>query len=144
MFQFSSVAQPCLTLVTLWTVGRKAPLSIGFPRWEYWNGLPFPFPGYLPDSGSKPALQADSLPLSHQGSPSNIIGNLNSSLVVQSGCTIYTSISNLWEFYMLHIFIITHLFYFGNFSEFMLEKAMATHSSTLAWKIPWTGKPGRL
>ena len=25
-----------------------------------------------------------------------------------------------------------------------LEKAMATHSSTLAWKIPWTKKPGRL
>ena len=25
-----------------------------------------------------------------------------------------------------------------------LEKAMATHSSTLAWKIPWTEKPDRL
>ena len=25
-----------------------------------------------------------------------------------------------------------------------LEKAVATHSSTLAWKIPWTEKPGRL
>ena len=25
-----------------------------------------------------------------------------------------------------------------------LEKAMAPHSSTLAWKIPWTGEPGRL
>ena len=25
-----------------------------------------------------------------------------------------------------------------------LEKAMATHSSTLAWKIPWMEKPGRL
>ena len=24
------------------------------------------------------------------------------------------------------------------------EKAMAPHSSTLAWKIPWTGEPGRL
>ena len=24
------------------------------------------------------------------------------------------------------------------------EKAMVTHSSTLAWKIPWTEKPGRL
>ena len=24
------------------------------------------------------------------------------------------------------------------------EKAMATHSSTLAWKIPWTGESGRL
>ena len=27
---------------------------------------------------------------------------------------------------------------------FTLEKAMATHSSTLAWKIPWTEEPGRL
>ena len=25
-----------------------------------------------------------------------------------------------------------------------LEKEMATHSSTLAWKIPWTDEPGRL
>ena len=25
-----------------------------------------------------------------------------------------------------------------------MEKAMATHSSTLAWKIPWTEEPGRL
>ena len=25
-----------------------------------------------------------------------------------------------------------------------LEKEMATHSSTLAWKIPWTAEPGRL
>ena len=25
-----------------------------------------------------------------------------------------------------------------------LEKAMAPHSSTLVWKIPWTEKPGRL
>ena len=25
-----------------------------------------------------------------------------------------------------------------------LEKEMATHSSTLAWKIPWSEKPGRL
>ena len=37
---------------------------MGFPRQEYWNGLPFPSPGDLPDpeieSGS-PALQADAL-----------------------------------------------------------------------------------
>ena len=26
----------------------------------------------------------------------------------------------------------------------LLEKAMATHSSTLAWKIPWAEEPGRL
>ena len=28
--------------------------------------------------------------------------------------------------------------------EDTLEKEMATHSSTLAWKIPWTEEPGRL
>ena len=28
--------------------------------------------------------------------------------------------------------------------ENLLEKAMATHSSILAWKIPWTKEPGRL
>ena len=28
--------------------------------------------------------------------------------------------------------------------ELILEKAMAPHSSTLAWKIPWTEEPGRL
>ena len=32
----------------------------------------------------------------------------------------------------------------GHFSCDRLEKAMAPHSSTLAWKIPWTEEPGRL
>ena len=39
---------------TPWTVGHQAPLSMGFPRQEYWNGLPFPSPGDLPDPGIKP------------------------------------------------------------------------------------------
>ncbi|CAN0554671.1 unnamed protein product, partial [Rangifer tarandus platyrhynchus] len=49
---------------------HQAPLSMGFPRQEYWSGLPFPSPGDLPDLGIKlasPALQADSLPLSLLG-----------------------------------------------------------------------------
>ena len=33
------------SLVTLWTVARWAPLSVGFPRQEYWSVLPFPPPG---------------------------------------------------------------------------------------------------
>ena len=51
--------------VTLWTVAHRAPLSMGFPRQEYWSGLPFPPPGDLPHPGiepKSPALQADSLP----------------------------------------------------------------------------------
>ena len=54
------------------TVAHQVPLSMGFPRQEYWSGLPFPPSGVLPDPGIKlasPALQADSLLLSHLGSP---------------------------------------------------------------------------
>ena len=52
-----------------------APLSMGFPRQEYWNGLQFPSPGDLPDPGmesASPALQVDSLLLSHLGSYFNL------------------------------------------------------------------------
>ena len=42
-------------LVTLGTIARKAPLSMGFSRQEYWSGLPFPSPGDLPNPGIKPA-----------------------------------------------------------------------------------------
>ena len=40
---------------TLWTVARQAPLSREFSRQEYWNGLPCPTSGDLPDPGIKPA-----------------------------------------------------------------------------------------
>jgi len=56
---------------TLWTVPCQAPLSMGFPRQEYWSRLPFTSPGDLPHPGIEPAsaaLQTDSLPLSHHGS----------------------------------------------------------------------------
>ena len=38
------VAQSCLTLATPWTIAHWAPLSMGFPRQEYWSGLPFSSP----------------------------------------------------------------------------------------------------
>ena len=43
---------------TPWTVACQAPLSMGFPRQEYWSGLPFPSPGDLPDPGVKPTSPA--------------------------------------------------------------------------------------
>ena len=45
---------------------------MGFPRQEYWTGLPFPSPEDLPDPGiepGSPALQADSLPSKPSGKP---------------------------------------------------------------------------
>ena len=55
-------ATPC-------TAACQAPLPVGFPRQEYWSGLPFPDP---PDPGiepGSPALQADSLPSEISGKP---------------------------------------------------------------------------
>ena len=52
---------------TPWTVVHQAPPSMGFPRQEYWSGLPFPPPGDLANPRIKraslvsPTLQADSL-----------------------------------------------------------------------------------
>ena len=54
LFGGGLVARLCLTLVTPWTVARQAPLSMGFPRQEYWSGFPFPSPGDLPDPGTEP------------------------------------------------------------------------------------------
>ena len=39
----------------LWTVAHQVPLSMGCSRPEYWNGLPFPSQGDLPNPGMEPA-----------------------------------------------------------------------------------------
>ena len=44
--------------MTLLAVAHQAPLSIGFPRQEYWSELPFPFQRDLPDPGIKPSSPA--------------------------------------------------------------------------------------
>ena len=64
-----------------------------------------------------------------------------------------------WTYARVHkrLFILLQFYKLSNFGLFLgvtgqkiyrvrysLEKAMATHSSTLAWKIPWTEEPGRL
>ena len=51
----SSRVRPC---ATQWTVSCQTPLSMGFSRQEYWNGLPCPPPGDLPDPRIEPASPA--------------------------------------------------------------------------------------
>ena len=71
-------AQLCLTLCDPMDCSCHAPLSMEFFRQEYWSGLPFPSPRYLPSPGIKPlspispALQEDSLPLEAFGLPRHI------------------------------------------------------------------------
>ena len=92
---------------TPWTIARQAPLTMGFSRQEYWSGLPSPPPGDLPHVGIKPtspaspALQADSLPLSHQRSPLTYM------------CTLtmykYIYIYNIYTQYK-YVYIIKHIY----------------------------------
>ena len=60
---------------------KKGTCWVGFSRQEYWSGLPFTSPGHLPDPGIKPsfpALQVNSLLLSHRGSPYKLVaGHFN-------------------------------------------------------------------
>ena len=100
-----------------------------FPRQESWSGLQFPSPGDLPDPGielQSPALQADTLP-SEPPRKSYIISYVY--LVAQMAKNLpamqETQVRSLGQ-------------------EDLLEKGMATHSSILAWRIPWTQEPGGL
>ena len=68
------------SFTTPWTVACQALLSMGFPRQEYCSGLSFSSPGdllYLRIEPVSPALQVDSLPLSHQGSPIALLVGAN-------------------------------------------------------------------
>ena len=66
------VTKSCLTCDPMDCSLPCSTLSTGFPRQEYWSGLPFPSPGDLPKPGIRPgllALQADSLPTEPPGKP---------------------------------------------------------------------------
>ena len=54
----SEVTQSCPTLRDPMDCSPQASLSMGFSRQEYWSGLPFPFPGDLPDPGIDPTSPA--------------------------------------------------------------------------------------
>ena len=59
---YPALATPC-------TVTRQAPLSMGFPRQDYWSGLPFPSPGDPPDPGFEPALTGRFFTIEPWGEP---------------------------------------------------------------------------
>ena len=93
---------PCVRMLsrvqlfdTQWTVAHQAPLSMGFPRQKCWNGLPcspsedLSYPGIKPESPLSSALQMDSLPQRHLGSPQFCYGS----------CQIM-----IWQFHLLSTF----------------------------------------
>ena len=93
---------------TPWTAAHQAPLSTGFPRQEYWSGLPFLFPGDLPNPGIEPeSLTAPvlagtlSLTLSHLGSPIILLNNI----IYTHTIHLHTHIYIIYEFVLSFLFV---------------------------------------
>ena len=105
-------------LATPWTAAYQALPSMGFSRQEYWSGVPLPSPS-ITDS----ILLHSAFFIVHLSHP-----------YITTGKTIALT---RWTF----VGKVKSLL-FNTLSR--LEKAMAPHSSTLAWKIPWMEEPGRL
>ena len=144
------VTQSCPTLCE--PIDCSLPLSIEFSRQEYWSGLPFPSPGDLPDPGIEtrsPALQADSLPFGFSdssvgkesacdtGDPSLIPGSGRS-----TGEGIGYPLQYSWASLVAQLVKNPPAMQETRVQslswEDPLEKIKATHSSILAWRIPWT------
>ena len=125
---------------TPWTAAHQAPPSMRFSRQEYWSGLPFPSPKKDPRTPLlleerlqyRPNTTAISLPAPRQGGGGEFL-ELTSlcepNLVAQKAKSL-PAMRETW---------VQSLAW-----EDPLEKEMATHSSILAWRIPWTEEPGGL
>ena len=151
------VTQSCPTLCDpLDCVVHQAPLSMEFPRQEYWSELPWPSPGDLPNPGTEPSfpafaggffttelpgkpmtlytsaiIQLTELIQSHNYACSS--GTPYCSTRVSQTAQMVKNLPAMWE---------TQVWSLSGVNT--LEKGMETHSSILSWRIPWTEEPGRL
>ena len=126
LFQFGLGAQ-LLSHVQLfaapWTVACQAPLSTEFSSQEYWSGFPFPTPEDLPDRRIEPRSL------------------MSPELAGRFGGARLLAKVKWWLRWKAFVYNVGDL---GSIpgSGSSLEKETATHSSTLAWKIPWMEEPG--
>ena len=113
------------SFATLWTVVWQVPLSMGFSQSEYWSGMPFPPPGDLSGPGVSCVSciflhwQADSLPLSHLGSPVCL--------------SVYLSIYNLSS---LFLFIYLHTIYCHNSPHPMSQRTLVGITMAAEMSVP--------
>ena len=126
---------------TPWTVACQALCPWNFPVKNAGVGCHFLLQGIFPTQGLNTSLlnsQAVSSPLSHQGNPDKI-----PDMLFNSQTTLRMRASLVAQMVIrLPAMQETQVQSLG--LEDPLENEMATHSSTLVWKIPWTEEPGRL
>ena len=140
-----------------WTTAHKAPLSVGFPRQEYWSGLPFPSPEDLPDPEIEPlspALTGGFFTTESPGKPclcciyltyyTPIKLAIFFSLDLRFNATSQKGQASLVAQKIKNLPAMRQISVQSLGQKDPLEKGMAAHSNILAWRIPWTEEPGRL
>ena len=146
-----------------WTIAYQASLPMGFSKQEYWSGLPFPPPGYLPDPGIKPRS-----PVLHSHQQSQRPRKMNLKVRhIFTWCVKHFRPPTLksrwrelgqgaWQGFQDSTGGLkkkkkkpaisgrpeTRIQYLGQ--EDPPEEGMATDTTILAWRIPWTEEPGGL
>ena len=142
---------------TLWVLARRAPLSTVFSRQEYWSGLPCTLPGDRPNPGMEPISLMSTVLVGRFFTTRvtwEALANIapcckwgeGSGAPLQYSCLENPMGGGAWLAAVLgvakswtRLSDFTFTFHFH-----ALEKEMAAHSSVLAWRIPWTEKPGGL
>ena len=142
-----------------WTVAHQAPLSMGFPKQEYWSGLPFPSPGDLHNPGIKlesPALAGRFFTTKPPGKPILtrrwsqrvvwLFTVLEKCPVLQNGFeNLNGNRGQVKSQYALgfpggqtvkHPPAVWETWVQSLGSKDPLEEGLATHSSVLSWRIP--------
>ena len=133
---------------TPWTAAHQAPPSTGFSRQEYWSGVPLPSLKALYSLHSFSymicAIKSEAKSSFYGYLPRGRIPTMKTHLVGRALCELF--------FEPLHSMLFvsdtsrTVLWIIALWKDIVNkpEKAMAPHSSTLAWKIPWIEEPGGL
>ena len=100
-----------------WTVAHHAPLSMGFPREEYWSGLPFRSPADLPNRAiepTSPALSGGFFTNKPPGKPQPDTELITDILPITSSCTVTPRTATLAAIAITHtslLLLILPLFY---------------------------------
>ena len=128
---------------TPWIVAHQAPLSMVFPRQEYWEGDVISFSRDLPNPEIKSTSAGRFFTTEPSGKPSHGPG-----AIILAKCLILTTASRYrhhyeWASRGVHL-PMQEMWVQSLGWEDPLEEEMATHFSISAWKIPWTEGPGRL
>ena len=84
---------------TRWTVACQAPLYLGFSKPEFWSGLPYSPPGYIPNPGIEPAspvLASGFFTTESSGKPPKTVKrNANQGLVTSLLLVVAQTVNNL-------------------------------------------------